>query len=586
MSSIKVNAPEQEQQPINNQSLTYNAVISPLILLTLCTCVLLFPSYYSTDFDVHRNWLAITRHLPLEEWYFDDLQGQTVHTLDYPPLFAYFEALLSNNHITKALEKYGLVEERCFQRLPDTDNTVSDSCVAFHRSTVVVSYAVYIVGCIVASKVVSGAHNNDSVSFIQTQNSVILTALLLLNPGLLFLDHVHFQYNGLLLGILLLSLSYITQAAINQVFVYDIVGAILFAFLLGMKHLYLPLGPLYFVYLLRHYCFVRNIHNSGDAISSSHGNKQRRQCLHIQFSPLRFITLASVTLIMLCIPYIPFFIFTKSPLEQMKQILSRLFPFSRGLVHDYWAGNAWALYLFSSKCLRFLIHRGYMPDMLSKAVLSEDGLPEVTPAVCAVLSVASLVPALLCAFKVGARSLQKPAQSPFFFIHATAYCSLCFFMLGYHVHEKAIMTVIIPLTLLSTLSKDHARLYLRICAFGHFGLFPLLFRSFETLFKVCAYAMHFFLSVLLLENYHNQVPGTRNDAPILQQVDKISLLLIFCVTFYAEAIHHMPLNPFKHLEFLSLMATSVSCAIGLSFCWMSLAKLMFLHSSERSTTNR
>ncbi len=35
---------------------------------------------------------------------------------------------------------------------------------------------------------------------------------------------------------------------------HDLLGGLLFAVLLNMKHLFACLGPLYFVYLLRHYC--------------------------------------------------------------------------------------------------------------------------------------------------------------------------------------------------------------------------------------------------------------------------------------------------------------------------------------------
>ena len=35
---------------------------------------------------------------------------------------------------------------------------------------------------------------------------------------------------------------------------YDLLGGVLFAVLVNMKHLFASLGPLYFVYLFRHYC--------------------------------------------------------------------------------------------------------------------------------------------------------------------------------------------------------------------------------------------------------------------------------------------------------------------------------------------
>lgn len=65
---------------------------------------------------------------------------------------------------------------------------------------------------------------------------------------LVIVDHLHFQYNGFLLGILLISLSFLEQGK-------DLAGGFFFAVLLCFKHLFAVAAPVYFVYLFKHYCW-------------------------------------------------------------------------------------------------------------------------------------------------------------------------------------------------------------------------------------------------------------------------------------------------------------------------------------------
>lgn len=147
-----------------------------------------------------------------------------------------------------------------------------------------------------------------------------------LSPGLLIIDHIHFQYNGFLYGILILS---IVVARKPQGL---LLSGLLFAVLLCLKHIYLYLAPAYFVYLLRVYCVD----------------------FRVTLPRIRFfncVKLGVCILATFALAFGPFVYW-----GQMEQLLSRLFPFSRGLCHAYWAPNVWAMYSFTD---RVLIYRGF-----------------------------------------------------------------------------------------------------------------------------------------------------------------------------------------------------------------------------------
>jgi len=141
----------------------------------------------------------------------------------------------------------------------------------------------------------------------------------------LIIDHIHFQYNGFLYGILIASLVLARTRS-------GLLGSgLVFAALLCMKHIYAYLAPAYIVFLLRAYCL------------------SPKSVFRIQL--LNCVKLASGIAAILGVAFGPFAI-----RQQIPQILSRLFPFSRGLCHAYWAPNVWALYSFTD---RMLIQGGF-----------------------------------------------------------------------------------------------------------------------------------------------------------------------------------------------------------------------------------
>lgn len=64
------------------------------------------------------------------------------------------------------------------------------------------------------------------------------------------------------------------------------------------------------------------------------------------FSFKRFVTLGASVVGVFAVSLVPF-------KNQFPQLLGRLFPFTRGLCHAYWAPNFWALYAAADRCLIF-----------------------------------------------------------------------------------------------------------------------------------------------------------------------------------------------------------------------------------------
>ncbi|XP_071086972.1 dolichyl pyrophosphate Glc1Man9GlcNAc2 alpha-1,3-glucosyltransferase-like [Haliotis cracherodii] len=500
------------------------------LVASVITCfkLLLMPTYRSTDFEVHRNWLAITHSLPIKDWYYEKTSEWT---LDYPPLFAWLEMALSQ--VAQYFDKNMLVVSNL--------NYASESTVLFQKLSVIGTDFLFVYAVNQFCRKYLKPSRKDETQDLFESPKLITCALLLANFGLLIVDHIHFQYNGFLTGVLLLSIVRLHEGR-------NISSAFWFAVLLNLKHIYLYIAPAYFVYLLRCYCFR----------SAPDGRIQWRS-----FSITRLFSLGLTVLSVFGVSFGPFLY-----MGQLPQVLSRLFPFKRGLCHAYWAPNFWALYNVADKAATIagVQLRVIQPDAVGSATMTgglvqefrHTVLPSVSPLATMLLTLLAMMPAML--------KLWYNPRGTTSFLRCLTLCAFASYMFGWHVHEKAILLILIPLILLSTERKKEAQIFLILSTIGGYSLFPLLFTQFETPIKILLLALYTFYAFTSLGRIHG-IPARPTALPLLSSLESLYLLGIVPLEIY-NSVGHSALGLSQRFPFVPLLLTSVYCAFGITYCWL------------------
>ncbi|CAN8032767.1 unnamed protein product [Ixodes persulcatus] len=511
---------------------------SSIVLSVTCVKLLFITAYRSTDFEVHRNWLAITHSLPTSKWYFE---STSEWTLDYPPLFAWFEYFLS------LVARF--VDPAMLQL--NNLNYASTATVYFQRLSVIFSDLVFIYavwtwrGLVAPPKKRHGSASGADPWF---EPATVLAMLFLWNPGLLLVDHIHFQYNGFLHGILLLAAARLFQGRAVE-------AAFWFAVLLYLKHIYIYVAPVFFVCLLRSHCFGPTSEKGMKAFFGS-------------FRPVRFLQLAGTVILVSLVSLWPFLSQT-----QFVQLGQRLFPFKRGLCHAYWAPNWWALYAAMDRVMAL---SGLMPKSTAEVGVSTTAglvrdssfvfLPDVRPVCTFILTLLFQLPALW--------GLWKRPQDPWALLRAFVLCSLSAFLFGWHVHEKAVLMPILLATPLALRSSEDAAIFVLLSFAGHCSLFPLLFQPAETPIKGLLVLLHTVYAICALRKLHGNGRDTvrrsgkvQRCEDLLAPAEQLGISVLALVLVYSELIH--PFVPSaKRLQFLPLLLTSVSCAACIIYAWI------------------
>ncbi|PMD54836.1 glycosyltransferase family 57 protein [Hyaloscypha bicolor E] len=480
--------------------------------------VLLFPAYKSTDFEVHRNWLAITNSLPIQEWYFEKTSEWT---LDYPPFFAYFEWFLSQ--FAKAMDPAML---RVYNLEYESWQTVYFQRASVIATELVLVYALHLFV------------QSAPPAFKRPSHAAALS--ILLSPGLLIIDHIHFQYNGFMYGLLILSLVLARDKSAR------LASGLLFAALLCFKHIYLYLAPAYFVYLLRAYCL---------------GHKSIFQ---VRFG--NAVKLGTGIIAIFGAAFGPFAFWGQIP-----QLLSRLFPFSRGLCHAYWAPNIWAIYSFTDRLLIFIAPRLNLPvneealTSVTRGLVGDTSfavLPEVTARTTFALTLLfQIIPLLKLFF--------DPTWETF--IGSVTLCGYASFLFGWHVHEKAILLVIIPFSLIALKDRRYLGAFRPLAVAGHVSLFPLLFTAAEFPIKT-VYTIFWLVGFLLA--FDRLAPASNKPRVFL--LDRFSTLYIAVsipLIVYCSLLHGVIWG--SRLEFLPLMFMSSYSAVGVVGSWVGFLVVFF-----------
>lgn len=189
-------------------------------------------------------------------------------------------------------------------------------------------------------------------------------------------------------------------------------------------------------------------------------------------------------------------------------------------------------------------------------------LPDISPRVCFVLTLLFQAVPLLKLFV-------QPTWDNF--IGAVTLCGYASFLFGWHVHEKAILLVIIPFSLIALKDRRYLGAFRPLAVSGHVSLFPLLFTPAEFPIKT-AYTI--FWLILFLVTFDHLAPAAPR--PRFFLFDRFSTLYIAVsipLIVYTSLVHQLVFG--KSYEFLPLMFTSSYSAIGVVGSWVGFMVVYF-----------
>jgi len=334
------------------------------------------------DYEAQRHWQEITLNLPFDKWYINTTDNDLQYWgLDYPPITAYHSLLLG--HVANRIDP-------SFVKLRESRGFENAAHKHFMRLTVLIAdifiYLPAIIYFIINSHSWDNHQFSESNIFKFTKRDIAVL-IALIYPGLILIDHGHFQYNCVSLGFFVAAVAVVLQDSF-------VIGSILFVLALNYKQMELYHALPFFFYILGR-------HTPNKTRSWSHCI---RMLIYISFAVL-------LTFYVIWMPFL------KSR-DLFFSTVSRLFPFSRGVFEDKVA-NIW--------CAINVVYK-------LRQIFTNEQLAKI----CLIMTTCAVLPSCISLYLSPMRNA---------FILSLINSALAFFLFSFQVHEKSILLVAVPVLL-------------------------------------------------------------------------------------------------------------------------------------------
>ena len=347
------------------------------------------------DYEAQRHWQEVTVNLEVEDWYRNTTDNDLQYWgLDYPPLTAY------HSYITGRLAAN---INASFVSLHTSRGEESPPHKLFMRLSVLAADLLLLFPAI----------------FMLSPGRLSTTVTLLAYPGLILIDHGHFQYNNISLGLFLAAVGFVMK---NR----DNVGSVLFVAALSYKQMELYHALPFFSFLLG-------------------------KCLHQKTVSQKLLKLIKISL-----SVITAFVIIWSPFlylgpTSVMEVVTRIFPFNRGLFEDKVA-NFW--------CALDVVYK----------LRQEMAIPDLAKLCLATTFTLSLPANIHLLFHPTNRN----------FVLGLVNTSLTFFLFSFQVHEKSILLAAVPVCLLTLVEGENVlvrQLVPWLLTITTFSMLPLLVKD-------------------------------------------------------------------------------------------------------------